>query len=194
MNFESLSQSVDILRKSLDELHKTVKDNNLKRSRGNYQMPRYCPNFDKGDYVMFATRHNMQGPSRKSMPRWTGPYRIVDMESDWDFIIEHLVTNEKFHAHSSRLKFYCDKDLEVTLDLKLQITHDEMRYKVNQILNHDLMEDEFKLFVSWQGFDKEDATWEPLTIMLEDVPELVKAYIYGIDDTDKHKNALLALC
>ncbi len=193
-NFETLSQSVDSLRKSLEELHKTVKDNNLKRSRGNYQMPRYCPNFDQGDYVMFATRHNMQGPSRKSMPRWTGPYRIVDMESDWDFIIEHLVSNEKFHAHSSRLKFYCDKDLDVTLDLKLQITHDEMRYKVNQILNHDFMEDEFKLLVSWQGFDKEDATWEPLVVLLEDVPELVKAYIYSIDNADKNKNALLAFC
>jgi hypothetical protein len=107
---------------------------------------------------------------------------------DWIFSYPHV------KVASFSTKDPCDKDLEVTLDLKLQITHDEMRYKVNQILNHDMMEDEFKLFVSWQGFGKEDATWEPLTIMLEDVPELVKACIYGIDDTDKHKNALLALC
>jgi len=73
---------------------------------------------------MFATRRNLTGPSRKSRPRWTGPYRILKCESDWEYVVEHLVTGEKFSAHSSRLKFYCDSQLEVTANLKHQIAHD----------------------------------------------------------------------
>jgi hypothetical protein len=130
---------VQSLRKSLDDLHKEVKEKNLKRSR------------------------------------------------------EHLVSKEQFHAHSSRLKYYCDKDLDVTLDLKMQITHDEMRYMVSKILSHDFKEEEYKLLVSWQGFDDEDATWEPISILKEDVPELVKAYVLKIDNVDKHKNNLVAI-
>jgi hypothetical protein len=142
---------------------------------------------------MFATRRNLQGPSRKSKPRWTGPYKIVSTESDWDYVIEHLTTGEKFHAHSSRLKFYCDKDLEVTVDLKHQISHDEVRYKVDKIIDHTFMDEEYKLLVVWQGFDIEDATWEPLEILLEDIPTMVKKYIYDLQNSDKYKSALLAI-
>ena len=190
-SFDTLSKHVESLRNSLENLHKAAQEESVKR-RGHYKMPRNRPNFDKGDFVMFATRRNMQGPSKKSKPRWTGPYRIVNVESDWDFEIEHLVTNEKFHAHSSRLKFYCDKDLNITADLKFQITHDEMRYKIEKILDHSLIEEEYKFLILWQGFDKEDATWEPISVLLEDVPVLLKTYILKLDNKDNLKKALLA--
>jgi hypothetical protein len=133
----------------------------------------------------------MTGPSKKSVPRWTGPYRVVKCESDWDFVIEHLVTGKTFHSHSSRLKFYCDQDLNVTVDLKQQITHDEMRFKVKSILGHDLIDGEFKFLIHWLGFDEEDSTWEPIRIIQEDLPELVRNYVENLDETDKFKGNLL---
>jgi hypothetical protein len=149
--------------------------------RGNYSMLRNRANFDKGDYVMFATRRI--GPSRRSKPCWTGPYKVVECLSDWEFKIQHLVTNEKFSAHSSRLKYYYDKDLNVTADLKYQITDDEMRYRVSKFLDHRIKEGEFELLTLWEGFDEEDSTWEPLNILNEDIPNMCQNYLSQIPST-----------
>jgi hypothetical protein len=194
LTFEQISNQVNDLRTSLDNLHKLVSVEQEKlRTRGNYATPRFTVNFDIGDYVMFATRRNLQGPGRKSKPCWTGPYRVIGYESDWDFVLEHLVTKEKFHAHSSRIKFYRDKDLDVTADLKHQITHDEMRYKIEKITDHTFEDDEYKLFVKWQGFDQEESTWEPFEVIYEDVPSIVKEYVRNVRESDKLKNAFLSL-
>ena len=192
LTFDELTKSVQELRESLDHLHQKVKETSSRR--GNYVMIRQRPNFDVGDYVMFATRRNIQGSSRKSKPRWTGPYRVISCESDCDFIIEHLVTNGKFHAHASRLKYYCDSDLEITADLKYQITHDEMRYKVEKILGHQINSDGMiQLKIQWPGFDPEDASLEPFNILYEDAPELVPNYVQIIILTDKLKSRMQAL-
>ena len=182
MNFKQLSESVKALRESLDNLHKEVQVNSTRR--GNYNIPRNAVNFDIGDFVMYATRKTQQGIPNKSRPRWTGPYRVIAVNSDWDFTIEHLVTGENFHAHSSRLKFYCDDSLEVDADLKFQITHDEMRYKVDRIIDHRKEEGVFYLKVVWQGFDDEDSTWEPFNILFEAVPDMVRNYAQGIPELE----------
>jgi hypothetical protein len=175
LSFDDLSKHISDLRISLENLHKEIQEKCT--TRGTYSLLRNAPNFDVGDYVMYATRRNLQGPSRKSKPRWTGPYKVTACNSDWDFTILHLVTNEYIHAHSSRLKYYCDKDLHVTADLKYQITHDEMRYRVSKFINHRVHDGNYELLTVWEGFDVEDATWEPLPILFEDVPQLCKDYI-----------------
>ena len=188
--WSDLTKHVIELGKALDSLHKEVAEQ--QPSRGHYSIPRNTATFDKGDFVMYATRHNESGPSRRSKPCWTGPYRVIECLSDWDFRIQHLVTNDIFHAHSSRLKYYCDSDLNVTPDLKYQIAHDEMRYKVANFLQHKMEDGVLKLLTQWQGFDVEDATWEPIGIMTEDVPSVVQTYILALDAADPLKPAMLA--
>ena len=139
---------------------------------------------------MFATRKNQEGPSRKTKPKWTGPYKVIKCDNDWDFTLEHLVTGKSFHAHSSRMKYYCDKDLDVTVDLKYQITHDEMRYKVEKILDYEFQDNEHKLLIQWQGFDKEESTWEPLEIIYEDVPTILSNYVKSLIKKGKTKEFL----
>ena len=129
---------------------------------------------------MYATRWNDTGPSRRSRPCWTGPYRVIECLSDWEFVIQHLVSGEKHSAHSSRLKYYCDKDLNVTADLKYQITHDEMRYRISRFIGHRISDGAFELHTVWEGFDVEDASWEPLQVLLEDVPDICRDYIVSL--------------
>lgn len=93
LSFEKLTRHVEELRKSLDELHRKIDD--VPTRRGNYNLIRNRPNFDRGDFVMFATRRNDTGPSRRSMTCWTGTYRILECISDWEFVIQHLVTKER---------------------------------------------------------------------------------------------------
>ena len=185
VGFTALEEHMKQLRRTLDTLHKEVREK--ERTRGTYSLLRNRPNFDKGDYVMFATRRNDTGPSRLSQPCWTGPYQVLECQSDWDFVIKHLITGKKFHAHSARLKYYCDKELKVTADLKHQIAHDEMRYKVTQFLGHQLEDGNYKLHTQWQGFDAEEATWEPIEIMIADVPKLAAQYVRSLHDHDPHK-------
>jgi hypothetical protein len=189
--FDVLSQQVEKLRESLELLHRKLVSHESRR--GNHSLIRNRPNFDKGDFVMFATRRFDTGPSRRSVPRWTGPYRVLECISDWEFVIQHLVTNDKFSAHCSRLKYYCDKDLNVTADLKFQITHDEMRYRVSRILNHRVVEGCYEFLTQWEGFDEEDSTWEPLSILLEDVQLICQKYVISIPNTDKLKPVLVKL-
>lgn len=163
------------------------------RTRASCATPRFTVNFGIGDYVMFATLRNLQGTGRKSNPCWNGSYRAVGYEIYWDFILEHLVTTDNFHAHSSRIKFYCDKDLDVIADLKPQITHDEMGYKIEKITDHAFGDDDYKLFVQWQGFDEEESIWEPFEVIYEDVPSIVKEYVPNIRESGKLKMLSSAL-
>ena len=190
LSFDEMSQHVAELRESLSRLHREVAKKVTRR--GNYSMLRNRPNFDKGDYVMFATRRNMTGPSRRSRPCWTGPYQVIQLVSDWNFVIKHLVAGEKFPAHASRLKYYCDSSLEVTADLKSQIGHDEMRYRVGKFLDHKCQDGVYMLLTRWEGFDDEDSTWEPISVMIEDVPDLCHRYVQSVPASDKLKRGLVA--
>jgi transposase InsO family protein len=191
LSFEELSQQVTDLKEAFDKLHKKI--DSFESRRGNYKVLRNRPNFDEGDFVMFATRRNETGPSRRSKPCWTGPYKVVECVSDWEYIIQHLVTEEKFSAHCARLKYYCDKDLNITADLKYQITHDEMRYRVAGFLNHRIQEGSYEFLTQWEGFDVEDATWEPVNVLVEDVPLLCQKYVLDIAESDKLRNILRKL-
>jgi hypothetical protein len=162
--FAELSAQVEELRESLEQLHRKL-----------------------------VSRRFDTGPSRRSLLRWTGPYRVLECMSDWEFVIQHLVTNEKFSAHCSRLKYYCDKDLNVTADLKFQITHDEMRYRVAKILKHRVVEGSYEFLTQWEGFDEEDSTWEPVTTLLEDVQSICQQYVLSISDKDKLKPILVKM-
>lgn len=75
------------------------------------------------------------------------------------------------------MKYYSDKDLNITADLKHQITHDEMRYRVAEFLNHRTIDGTQEFLTRWEGFDIEDATWEPVSILFEDVPKLCQEYV-----------------
>ena len=132
---------------------------------------------------MFATRRGLI--HKKSKPRWTGPYKIVKVNSEWDFEIQHLISKEVSHAHATRLSFYCDSSLNVTPDLKHQIAHDEsnLTYQVESILAHDDSTGEYRFQIHWKGFDKEDSTWEPLSIISEDVPHLLQEYAQRSNDS-----------
>ena len=181
-----IRQTSEKLREELNLIHKDI-NSNPKSRRGKTQRSktRKMPvklNAHVGDYVMYATRHI--GAQKRSKPKWTGPYRVTRVESEWDFEIEHLVTGKRRQAHACRLDFYSDKSLHVDTKLKDQIVHDESRvtYRVESILKHARQADGWKLLVQWQGFDAEDATWEPIQQMLEDVPVIVERYVHALED------------
>lgn len=57
--------------------------------------------------------------ANKLVLRWKGPYRVVSTLNDWIYEIQELIEPfELVTRHVSRLRFYREKDLKVTQDLK----------------------------------------------------------------------------
>jgi hypothetical protein len=82
--------------------------------------------------------------------------------------------NKLWNFCLSRLKYYADKDLNVTVELKQQFIHDK--------------KDKEEFLLKWLGYDKEQSTWEPAENLNEDVPVLVAKYMETA--TSKRKSLL----
>ena len=150
LSSEEIQAQIAGFRRSLRHIHRKVTENDKsRRGRHRHNDKRQKVNFGVGDYVMFATRRGLI--HKKSKPRWTGPYKIVKVNSEWDFEIQHLISKEVSHAHATRLSFYCDSSLNVTPDFKHQIAHDEsnLTYQVESILAHDDSTGEYRFQIHW---------------------------------------------
>jgi uncharacterized protein (DUF2164 family) len=77
------------------------------------------------------------------------------VESDYVFVVENLFTKELKAAHATRLRFYKEKELNVTAELAQAAEHnDHQLYVVSKILDPRYDEQEMfdKLLVAWRGF------------------------------------------
>jgi hypothetical protein len=147
------------------------------------------PNFQVGDYVLVAE----QRKSAVSMlqVKWKGPRHVASLESDHVFVVEKLLTKELKAAHTTRLRFYKDRELNVTAGLAQAAEHnDHQLYVVSKIFNARYNEQEMfhELLVAWRGFSVEDATWEPYSVMAVDVPDMVAKFMESHEDIDAVRN------
>jgi Chromo (CHRromatin Organisation MOdifier) domain len=85
------------------------------------------------------------------------------------------------------LRFYKDKDLNVTAELAQATKHnDHQLYVVSKILDARYNEQEMfhELLVAWRGFPVGEATWEPYSVMAVDVPDMVPKFLESHEDID----------
>jgi Chromo (CHRromatin Organisation MOdifier) domain len=74
------------------------------------------------------------------------------------------------------LRFYKDKELNVTAELAQAAEHNNHKlYVVSKILDARYNEQEMfhELLVAWRGFSVEEDTWEPYSVMAVNVPDMV---------------------
>jgi hypothetical protein len=93
---------------------------------------------------VLVAEHRKSGTSKLQV-KWKGPRRVASVESDYVFVVENLFTNELKAAHATRLRFYEDKELNVTVELAQAAEHnDHQLYFVSKIL--DARYNELKIF------------------------------------------------
>ena len=78
------------------------------------------------------------------------------------------------------MKFYSDKNLNITTNLKESIAYNSPQdvYQIEKFIDHRI--DDYglpQLKVVWQGFEEFEAAWEPLSVLKEDVPQMVQNYL-----------------
>jgi hypothetical protein len=92
------------------------------------------PNFQVGDYVLVA-EHCKSGTSKLQV-KWKVPRCVASFEPDYMFVVENLLTKELKAAHATRLRFYKDKELNVTAEMSQAAEHnDHQLYVVSEILD-----------------------------------------------------------
>jgi hypothetical protein len=104
---------------------------------------------------------------------------VTKVLSDWIFKVKHLVNNVEQEVHGQRLKFYFDKDLHVSFQLREQIQHDEKLFEVEKILMFKVTPDGAFYHIKWRGFSEEEATWEPASVIEADLPEVCLRFKNG---------------
>ena len=117
------------------------------------------------DFVLKAYIKERQG--NKLKVKWTRPFRVMRMESEYICEVEDLIANTSSLIHITRLKMYSDKHLDVTETLLDTIVHNDPHYQpVTKILdlryNGDL--EQYQVRCKWRGFADEEPTWEPFSI------------------------------
>ena len=187
-----LARAVEIL-DALENMHRETKERVTEYRKKAVQRHnektgvRPC-NFDVGTFVLRAEKTT--GPTKKLSFRCSGPYRVTKLVSDFLFEVEHLVTGERVTLHGSRLKFFRNVDFKVTKDCIQQVQFQDGEYNIVQNIL-DLRETMGKIEaqVRWVGFGDEESTWEDISVLREDVPDLFENFRTTMIDkgTDRQK-------
>ncbi|GMF42754.1 unnamed protein product [Phytophthora fragariaefolia] len=191
-----IEASLAQLRASVKDMHRAVADAGLKQTLLNKKQER-CDNmvnFSIDGYVL-RSRVDEKGQN-KLLVTWIGPYVVTTAQAHNVFEVKHLVTGEKLEVHASRLKFFADKDLEITEELLEHVTADGIILRVRELVQHQWNDRSrsYEILVAWHGLETIDDSWEPLAGLYKDLSALVRAYGANAKDPklERHLKALEA--
>jgi len=132
---EKLCKEVDQLQDSLAQMHKRVallSEDHRRKKRIQSRQLRREPNFEVGDYVLVGDPDPGRRAGRKLHLVWKGPFRITDTLNGYIFELENIINRERRVVHGDRIRYYTDKQLNVTERIKDQFANDSESYEVQQ--------------------------------------------------------------
>jgi len=154
------------------ELHPLVEEtvrNNRQKSRDSASRGT-LPNFEEGDFVLFAREEFFAG--EKLALRWRGPRRIIKALSDYVYQVEDLRNGMVEDIHGTRLKFYRDSALDTTAIMS-HVLSSETGMPVARLMRLVDEPNGMQVLVRWKGLPISEDSLEPLERMYEDVPQMV---------------------
>lgn len=97
----------------------------------------------------------------------------------WTYDTQELV--EPFaiiNRHVTRLKFY-EREMEIMQDLKAYVVFANDGHLVQKFLECRINPDthQWEVLVQWISLDVADNSWEPASILQEDVPKLFRRWV-----------------
>ncbi|RHY30475.1 hypothetical protein DYB32_004299 [Aphanomyces invadans] len=79
--------------------------------------------------------------------------------------------------HASRLKFFRDADLDVTINLMDYAAFSEESFYVEALLAARCNKGRHEVLVKWKGLEEEEASWEPAFELYEDIAVVMRRWI-----------------
>lgn len=179
-NTETIKNKCEELAAVLRDIHKAIPAQKEKRHQRNKKSQGKIKfqYFDVGEYVLWSNVDTITD-KEKLMVTWKGPYRIVKTVSDWVYEIEHIVTKKTREVHVTRMKYYIDKDLDVSEELIEHIARQGFELEVNEIkdLRYNSTSRRWETLISWKGFEVVEDSWEPFLNIFTDIPRIVINYL-----------------
>ena len=125
--------------------------------------------------------------------KWIGPYRFTEYRSEYVFLVEDLVNGKKQEVHGRRLKFFRNKDFQVSQELLNHLSYQEGELLVVEAFT-DIRRKQgvTELQVKWRGFDAVKSDWVSLSSLREDVPDLLEEYLQEIQKTVTNRQRTIA--
>lgn len=172
---------------SLVERLATVQD--FLRTELNYARQAYSEHADKhrlvspfavGQKVWLNRRHiDTTRPSRKLDHTRLGPFTILESIHDRAFKLD-LPKSMKIHNvfHPSLLDICQTPDIpgRIRPVPPPTIVNNELEYEVQDILRSRQRWGKLQYLIRWQGYNSDHDTWEPASLIEQDVPSLVQAF------------------
>jgi hypothetical protein len=118
--------------------------------------------------------------SRKLLPRFVGPFRILSVVNPVAVKLD-LPTTLHVHNtfHVSLLRHYNENSLGCKAPPLPSVIDGELEYEVDEIISHELRSQgrskRLWYLVRWKGYSPEDDTWEPET-NLTNCSDILTAY------------------
>ena len=167
------------MHEKLQDMHRKIAESTSRRRRNaveahNRRTNIRPVNFAVGDFVLRG--ETKTGP--KLRLKWTGPYRVVECQSEFLFRIEDLSSGQKHTAHGRRLKLFRNADYEILEDI---LNH--LDYQKGELLVIESFENirerqgQIELEVKWRGFDSPENDWLSLEVLKEDVPDMLSEHL-----------------
>ena len=130
---------------------------------------------------------------REPSVRWKGPYRVTSCLSEYIFELEDLLTGARTDVYGRRLKFFRNKDFEVTEEIRNQLAYQAIELLVVREFQ-DIRErsGEVELLTWWKVFEETEDDWVSIEVMKEDVPALTTEYLEEIRKTDTWRQKRIA--
>ena len=133
-------------------------------------------NFSVGDYVLKGVLAG-QRDSKLSL-RWTGPFRVVQILSNFVYVLQNLVSGEREEVHARRIIFFRNSAYEVTEELMGHLKHQEGElHNVAEFIGFRTWQGVPQVKVRWQGLEENEDSWEDIRNIRKDVPLLFKRHL-----------------
>jgi transposase InsO family protein len=186
---ELIESKLQQLRDSVQHMHRAVAAERKQQTRRNKYMQTGArkANFSVGDFVLRSRVD--QKYQDKLLVTWIGPYQIKRADKH-SFVVQHLVTGVETDVHASRLKYYADKDYEVTEEVREHIASQGIVLAVAELKEHrwNASIKGYEILVSWKGLESIEDSWEPLRSLWKDIPVLIQRYAESAADSGLMKH------
>jgi len=175
--------SIINLQESLDNIHRKVGERltkNRKRDikHHNQKTNIIYPNFNIGDLVLIRCASEK---GHKLKFKWKGPRRVMGSIHEMVYLIQDLITQKQEQVHATRMVIYRADWVgkPVSTELLEDAKHTTTKFEtIDEFMAMGEEKGEIWIQIKWTGLpDEIDFTWQKLSILADDVPEMLEEYL-----------------
>eukprot|EP00924_Labyrinthula_sp_SR-Ha-C_P001742 snap_masked-scaffold_64-processed-gene-0.37-mRNA-1 protein AED:0.39 eAED:0.40 QI:0/0/0/1/1/1/2/0/1625 len=186
-----INKCLEIRRLWESKLNEAYELTKLRRDKQNNRMnDRFRPStlqFMPSEWVLCSKAGTLAARD-KTKPIWIGPYKVIKSIHRNTYLVTDLLGKDMI-VHASRLWPYAPPEFEPAEQLVKLFQVDKADLEVEKLLDVQFEQRQWWLLVKWYGFDEADNSWEPLSPLAEDIPEVVEDFLLEMN-TKNSKRAL----